>query len=362
MVDDSNILMHFGGVDRNSLIRILNQNDEDQSIFYNEPSIIKNSPYYNDEKLIHELNTKTNNFNILSLNCESINSKFDQINITIEQFKRNGCIFSAICLQESWLTYDTDTSLFQLDGYNLIAQGKRCSTRGGLIIYLKDTIQYKLIDIQANSNIWEGQFIEIEHENVGNKKIILGNVYRPPHDINENYNQLINEFVPILSEFGKSKSDVIIAGDYNIDLLKVLAKPVFSVYFDAVTALNFFPKITLPTRFSERSCTLIDNFLCKCSHLLSESIAGILFKQISDHLPYFISMNNVNIKHNNTKRIIKIKQQNESNVAKFKAELSHAYLYSKLDLRKDADPNINYDILELTITDAANKHLPTKNH
>ena len=115
------------------------------------------------------------------------------------------------------------TSLFQLDGYNLIAQGKIYSTRGGLIIYIKDTIKYKLIDIQANSNIWEGQFIEIEHENVGNKKLILCNVYRPPHDTNDNYyNQFINEFVPILSEFGKSKSDVIIAGDYNIDLLKVL--------------------------------------------------------------------------------------------------------------------------------------------
>ena len=66
------------------------------------------------------------------------------------------------------------------------------------------------------------------------------------------------------------------------------------------------------------------------------------------------------IKHNKTKRIIKIKQQNESNVAKFKAEMSHANFDSKLDLRIDADPNINYDILELTITDAANKHLLTK--
>ena len=77
----------------------------------------------------------------------------------IEQFKRSGCTFSAVCLQESWLSDDSDTSLFQLDGYNLISQGKRCSTRGGLIIYLKDTIKYKLIDIEANSNIWEGQFI-----------------------------------------------------------------------------------------------------------------------------------------------------------------------------------------------------------
>ena len=189
---------------------------------------------------------------------------------------------------------DTDTSLFQLDGYNLIAQGKRCSTRRGLIIYLKDTIEYKLI--QANSNIWEGQFI--------------------------------------------------------------LEKPVFSEYFDAVTALNFSPKITLPTRFSKGSCTLIDNFLCKCSHRLSECIAGILLNEISDHLPYFISMNNVNIKCNKT--IINIKQQNESNVTKFEAEMSEANFDSKLDLRIDADPNINYDILELTITDAANKHLPTK--
>ena len=49
-------------------------------------------------------------------------------------------------------------------------------------------------------------------------------MYRPPRDTNENYNQFINEFVPILSDFGKSKSDVIIAGYYNIDLLKVLEK------------------------------------------------------------------------------------------------------------------------------------------
>ena len=184
-------------------------------------------------------------------------------------FKRNGCTFSAVCLQESWLSDDSDTSLFQLDGYNLISQGKLCSTRGGLIIYLKDTIKYKLIDIEANSNIWEGQFIEIEQENVGNKKIILGNVYRPPRDTNENYNQFINEFVPILSDYGKSKSDVILAGDYNIDLLKILEKPVFSEYFDAVSALNFFPKITLPTRFSKKKVVLSLTTFCVNVHIAS---------------------------------------------------------------------------------------------
>ena len=72
-------------------------------------------------------------------------------------------------------------------------------------------------------------------------------------------------------------------------------------------------------------------------------------------------MNKVNIKHNKAKRIIKIKQHNDSNVAKFKAEMSHANFYSILHLRIGADPNITYDILELTITDAAiYKYLSTK--
>ena len=86
-----------------------------------------------------------------------------------------------------------------------------------------------------------------------------------------------------------------------------------------------------------------------------------MLTKISDHLAYFISINNVSIKHNNTKRIINIKTKKEYNVATFKAEISHAdFFYSKLDLRIDADPNINYHILELTINDAANTHLPTK--
>ena len=47
-------------------------------------------------------------------------------------------------------------------------------------------------------------------------------------------------------------------------------------------------------------------------------------------------------------------------MATFKADISHANVDSNLDLRIDADPNVNYDILELIITDAANEHLPTK--
>ena len=188
----------------------------------------------------------------------------------------------------------------------------------------------------------------------------MGNIYRPPRDINENYRQFIDEFTTVLAKLEISHSDVIIAGDFNIDLLKIHEKPIFGDYFDAITGHSFSPKITLPTRFSNMNGTLIDNFLYKISHRLLKTSAGIILSRISDHLPYFVSLDYVNIKLKNVTKFIQVKQQNASNLNNFKAELSRTNLLTNFDLSIDADPNRNYDILEHTITSAINKHLPTK--
>ena len=122
------------------------------------------------------------------------------------------------------------------------------------------------------------------------QKIILGNMYRPPRDINENYRQFIDEFTTVLAKLERSHSVVIITGDFNIDLLKIHEKTIFGDYFDAITDHSFPPKITLPTRFSNMNGTLIDNFLYKISHRLLKTSAGIILSRISDHLPYFVSL------------------------------------------------------------------------
>ena len=51
----------------------------------------------------------------------------------------------------------------------------------------------------------------------------------------------------------------------NIDLLKINERNVFNEYFDSMISHGFSPCITLPTRFSKRSATSIDNFLLKFS-------------------------------------------------------------------------------------------------
>ena len=219
MINNQNVLENFGGVNANSLCQLLNNNDDNDNPD-DEPNIVQMSSYYDDDSLNNLFKDKGNSFCILSLNCQSINAKFDQLNIKVQQLKSNGYEFSAICLQETWLSSDSDTSLFKIDGYNLTSQGKMCSSHGGLAICINEKFNFSTIDLNINSQIWEGQFIEIANIE-SNKSLILGNVYRPPNNTNNLYQSFTNEFIPILENLQRANRETIIAGDFNIDLLKI---------------------------------------------------------------------------------------------------------------------------------------------
>ena len=124
------------------------------------------------------------------------------------------------------------------------------------------------------------------------KTIILGNVYRPPKDINENYQTFIDEFANKLVYLNNNRNEVIIAGYYNFDLLNINGKPITSEYVDTITSHGLFSKITLPSRLSDHHGTLIDNLLCKLCKGFFKSTSGILISNISDHFPYFVSIAN----------------------------------------------------------------------
>ncbi len=82
----------------------------------------------------------------------------------------------------------------------------------------------------------------------------------------------------LLGSLESNNNEAILAGDINIDLLKLNNKQVFSEYFDMLTCKSFYRKITLPTRLSNNSATLIDNFLCKLTDSTTETTTGILTK------------------------------------------------------------------------------------
>jgi len=134
------------------------------------------------------------------------------------------------------------------------------------------------------------------------------------------------------------KSKVIIAGDFNINLLKINEKEYCSEFYDTLTGFSFFPKITFPTRFSSLNGTLIDNLFCKSSELMLESTAGILIKQFSDHHPYFIFIDNAPVQKCPPK-LIKIHIQNEKAMWNFASEITNSNIMEKLDNNSLSDPN-----------------------
>ena len=155
------------------------------------------------------------------------------------------------------------------------------------------------------------------------------------------------------------ESEVIIAGDFNIDLLKIKEKPVFSEYFDMISAQGFFPRITLPTIFSEHCGTLIEFFLCKLTEGSLNSTSGILINNISDHLACFICIDCI-LTRDTVPKFITITQKSPDSLNKFRLKLIRSNIYDKLNKDIDGNPNENYNFLDEIISNTMIKCLPTK--
>ena len=61
--------------------------------------------------LVDQLSKHKSKLSLLSPNMQSINAKIDEIRILIENLRLKNCHFSAICLQESWLSEHSDLFL-----------------------------------------------------------------------------------------------------------------------------------------------------------------------------------------------------------------------------------------------------------
>ena len=114
--------------------------------------MIHRSSYY-DIDIFHLLaNNNTDKFSILSSNIQSINAIFDELEIFVELLNTINFKFSIICLQETWKSKNENLSQFNLQGYELIAQWKNCSNKGGLIIYVDKQYNYA---VKMNINMYE---------------------------------------------------------------------------------------------------------------------------------------------------------------------------------------------------------------
>ena len=127
---DDEILLQHGGAEINKLTDIVGLvPDEDEE---NDINVINHSNYCVADKLPTFLGQDHGGLKILSLNAQSLNAKFAELQIFIDLWQSQNICFDIICIQETWLKRDIDVSLLQLPGYNLINQMKSCSEHGYL--------------------------------------------------------------------------------------------------------------------------------------------------------------------------------------------------------------------------------------
>ena len=215
-LNENEIFTHRGGSLRNDLNAILQWND----CIDGELNTSISSKYVTINQLPKYISNHNQNFTVLTLNCQSINAKFNSINLILESLlMENDFQFSAICLQETWLSgCPPDINNFRLPGYNAYALGTTCSSHGGLICYIHESYNATVLkDYYNYSEWWEGLFVEISSTNF--RPIILGNIYRPPKQNNNNHaiDAFNNSFETMINKLNKSKKDTIIVGDFNID-------------------------------------------------------------------------------------------------------------------------------------------------
>ena len=130
---------------------------------------------------------RSGNFNVTSLNAQSINAKFDSLLILLEIARQQNITIHDMCIQESWLDENCDLSLYQIEGYTCISQDKRYSSHGGLMTYVNSQYNTSVIDVKNDSPIWGILFVTVKDMDIG-KEFVVGNIYCPPYDNNNEQN------------------------------------------------------------------------------------------------------------------------------------------------------------------------------
>ena len=189
------------------------------------------------------------------------------------------------------------------------------------------------------------------------QKYLLCNVYRKPGEIVDEMNAFFAEFSTLLQKVKNLNKLSYICGDYNIDLLKLKVNPRFGEFFDHIISSGFFPKITLPTRFSDQSTTLIDNIFS--ANIEEKEVSGILLNHISDHQLLLTYIENLSYIEK-VPKFINIQKTDPLSVDNFINELREDNIYDRMHQPLDTNPNDSYEIFITHFQLAKNKHLPMK--
>ncbi|CAG4960700.1 unnamed protein product [Colias eurytheme] len=150
------------------------------------------------------------NFNLVHINAQSIPAHFPDL---LTSFLSTN--IHAILISESWLKPNLPSSAYTLPGFNLVRNDRTGRGGGGVAIYIRSHISYKLLFSSPQPpppNSTENILLEVH---LSKSKILVGIFYSPSLSID-----YFSNFEDLLDLYSPQYDHSILMGDFNTCLLK----------------------------------------------------------------------------------------------------------------------------------------------
>ena len=217
----------------------------------------------------------------LSLLCHNIRSaKGPGLELLDAELRRWGIQWDIVGLVETWLDAESEKAL-TMKGFQAVCASRKTRVGGGVALLVRDGIIYReRPDLSTFvEGVFESVFIEVIKGGV-NKNEVVGAVYRPPGGDLSCFNQ---EIKGIMNRIGRMSGYIM--GDFNVNLLDNNASGGIPDTLGEFMSGGFYPLISLPSRITDSTATLIDNVWT--NNLVAPIISGLVTVRLSDHLPVF---------------------------------------------------------------------------
>ena len=268
-----------------------------------ENRTVTSSKYYSIEQFGQLLNIYNNKdfISIFNSNSRSLPKNKQSYELLFDILRSNHQFsFDIVTFDETWLNENLE-ELVNFHGYTKVVKHKISTHKGGgLAIYIKNNIKYKIrndIAVPAEcQNYYDCLFIHLKRFS---NDFIIGVVYRSPsHDTIKSLSDfMINTF----DKFARENKEIIITGDFNINLLQCNSNLDIGKFLDAMFSLNLIPKITLPTRVTSTTANLLDHIYSNIEN--KECLAGTLTTDITDHFSNFMFIKSKIISNDKAKQL-----------------------------------------------------------
>jgi hypothetical protein len=139
-----------------------------------------NSNYYHIEDIHASIPQDIQfKYKTIHINMQSLPDKYDKLKLFLHRLMDAHLTVDFILLCETFLTVN-NADLYQIPGYKFIHKTRSSTSRGGVGMYIRNDIRFKLRDDIAI--FCEGEFESIFIETTGNEKpTIVGEIYRIPN-------------------------------------------------------------------------------------------------------------------------------------------------------------------------------------